>query len=72
LEAREKHGLSFEEVGSSRLLKQVELDMHRHFYGLKWQPGQSLSKHYEVYERMFRKRMLRVQEYNESLELNPD
>jgi FkbM family methyltransferase len=72
LEARKEHGLSFSQLEDSHLLRQVELNTHRHFYALKWQPGQSLERHYEIYERMFGKRMLRVQEYNESMELNPE
>jgi len=46
--------------------------LHKHFYDLKWQPGQSLYKHRYIFFKIFNRKMLKMNEYMESLELNPD
>jgi len=72
LHARGQRGLGFAELKDTRLYRFIDRAIHEHFYRLKWQPGQSLQKHQEVYAAIFGKRMLEMHEFNESLELNPD
>ncbi len=56
----------------TRLYKFLDLSVHRLFYGLKWQPGQSLSGAQEVFTFIFGKKMKEMNEFMESEELNPD
>ena len=72
LHARQHHGLDFAPLKDTRLHKFLDRAIHQQFYRLKWQPGQSMQKHQEVYSTIFGKRMLEMHEYNESLEMNPD
>lgn len=72
LHARQKRGLDFGPLKETRLYKFLDRAIHQQFYRLKWQPGQSMQKHQQVYAEIFGKRMLEMHEYNESLEMNPD
>jgi len=72
LEARKKHGIHFNDLKSTRLYSFMDIQLHKHFYSLKWQPGQSLKKHQSVYFDIFAKEMKTLHAYNQSLELNPD
>lgn len=72
LQARQMHGLDFTPLKDTRLYKYLDRSIHQQFYRLKWQPGQSMQKHQQVYTAIFGKRMLEMHEYNESLEMNPD
>lgn len=60
------------EIEHTRLFMFVDKCLHRHFYSLKWQPGQSLEKHQDCYRLIFSKEMKVVNEYMESIDLNPD
>ena len=71
LEAR-RHGIDFQELANTRLYKHVDVAVHRLFYDLKWQPGQSLRKNESVYAEIFGKDMKTMNDYMQSLELNPD
>jgi FkbM family methyltransferase len=72
LHARQQHVRNFEPLKDTRLYKFLDRALHQQFYRLKWQPGQSMQKHQQVYSDVFGKRMLEMHEYNESLEMNPD
>ena len=72
LQARHQHGLNLAEFKETRLYGFLDRGIHHLFYRLKWQAGQSLQRHQQVYSDIFGKRMLEMHEYNESLELNPD
>ncbi len=70
-EARNR-GADFDRVQQSRLYRFVNIGIQKHFYSLKWQPGQSLKGSHDAYLRIFGKKMKAMNEYMESLELNPD
>jgi FkbM family methyltransferase len=72
LDARRLHGIDLNALGESRLFKHVDVAIHRLFYSLKWQPGQSLRKHEAVYAEILQKPMKVRNEYMQSEELNPD
>jgi len=72
LEARRAHGVDFAPLSSSRLYRHVDAAIHRLFYDLKWQPGQSLRKNETVYAEIFGREMIKMNDYMESVELNPD
>jgi FkbM family methyltransferase len=72
LDARRAHGIDFRTAGDSRLYKYVDIGVHKLFYDLKWQPGQSLRKNESVYSEIFDKEMKKMNEYMQSEELNPD
>lgn len=72
LEAREKFDHSFTEFKEAKLYFHLDKLIHKHFYGLKWQPGQSLKNNQEIYYRIFEKDMKVMNDYMESLVLNPD
>jgi len=71
LEARENK-VDFSEFSDTRLYKFLDISIHRLFYSLKWQPGQSLIQHRETFFRIFNKDMKILNDYMESTELNPD
>ena len=66
------YGIELNDLNKTRLYKFVDIALHKLFYSLKWQPGQSLKKHKEVYFEIFKKQMKETHEYNQSIELNPD
>ena len=66
------YGMDLNNLNKTRLYKFVDIGLHKLFYSLKWQPGQSLEKHKEVYFEIFNKEMLGTQDYNQSLVMNPD
>lgn len=70
--ARRDHGVNFEIVNMTRLFSYVDRIVHKHFYSLKWQPGQSLQRHADFYKQIFGKDMRIMNQYMESIELNPD
>jgi len=72
LHGRKDHGVDFESVMKTSLFGFVDRSVHRLFYSLKWQPGQSLQRHADCYKQIFGKQMKTVNDYMESLELNPD
>jgi len=72
LDARRAHGVDFKTLADSRLYKYVDVAVHRLFYALKWQPGQSLRKNERVYSEIFEKEIKKMHEYMQSEELNPD
>ncbi len=72
LEARKKHGVNFNSLKGTQLYSFMDIGLHKLFYSLKWQPGQSLKKHHETYHAIFGKDMKGLHEFNQSLELNPD
>jgi len=72
IKAVKKYGVDLNNLNKTRLYKFVDISLHKLFYSLKWQPGQSLEKHKEVYFEIFNKKMKEMHEYNQSIELNPD
>jgi len=72
LAARRGYGLSFDALNKTKLYHYLEIAIHKLFYSLKWQPGQSLEKNKAIYAEIFDKKMKELHEYNQSLELNPD
>lgn len=72
LNARREHSLSFDIIQHTRLYKFLDIAMHKLFYGLKWQPGQSLKAHQEIFSGIFGKKMKEMNEFMESVELNPE
>ena len=72
LRARREHGLSFDALKGTRLHKFLDISIHKLFYGLKWQPGQSLKTNQETFSLIFGTKMKEMNEFMESEELNPD
>ena len=72
LHARLREKLDFKCISHTRLYDFLDKSLQRHFYHLKWQPGQSIKKHQEVFFTIFGKPMLEMHEFNESLEMNPE
>ena len=72
LSARREHGADFEIVNKSMLFNYVDRTVHKFFYSLKWQPGQSLQRHADCYRQIFARDMKVINQYMESIELNPD
>lgn len=72
LEARQKHEMDFNRIKDTRLHKFLNSSVHKLFYSLKWQPGQSLSDHQETFFAIFGENMKVMNEFMESDELNPD
>lgn len=72
LEARENYKFDFVRFLETKLYKFLDISIHRLFYSLKWQPGQSLVQHREVFFKIFNKDMKILNDYMESMELNPD
>ena len=70
--AQEEHGANFELVDKSELFQFIDRTVHKYFYTLKWQPGQSLERHASCYRKIFGKDMKVMNDYMESIELNPD
>lgn len=71
LSARRQHGMNFGNVADTRLYKFVDLSIQKLFYSLKWQPGQSLQMNQDLYREIFGSTMKEMNEFMESLELNP-
>ena len=69
--ARLDYGANFDLIESSNLYRFIDLALHKHFYSLKWQPGQSLKNHSDCYFNILGKRMKLMNEFMESEELNP-
>ena len=59
-------------IENTLIYKFLYKSLHKHFYDLKWQPGQSLYEHRNIFFKIFNRNMLKMNEYMESLELNPD
>lgn len=72
LDARRHYDADFSQVCESKLYKFVDNSVHRHFYSLKWQPGQILQRHADCYELIFDKPLKKMNAFMESIELNPD
>lgn len=72
LEGVQAHSLDYNTLRGTRLFSFVNIATQKLFYSLKWQPGQTLVSHQETYQRMFGLPMKTVNEFMESLELNPD
>ena len=72
LEARQELTISYEPLKNTKLYSFLCVALHKHFYTLKWQPGQSLRKHQEAFQAIFDEPMMELNDYNQSIELNPD
>ena len=72
LKARNFNFFTYDQVRDTYLFKFLYISISKHFYSLKWQPGQSLKNHSETFYRIFNLHMLQAHEFMESLELNPD
>lgn len=71
LSAKRELRLDFSLLRDSKLYKFVDFSLHKNFYSLKWQPGQSISNHAHCYFEIFGMPMKILNEYMESIELNP-
>ena len=71
LSARKEFHLDFSALRETRLYKFVDVSVHKSFYSLKWQPGQSLESHSRCYYEIFEKPMKVLTDFMESTELNP-
>ena len=71
LSARKEFHLDFSALRETRLYKFVDVSVHKSFYSLKWQPGQSLESHSRCYYEIFEKPMKVLSDFMESTELNP-
>ena len=67
-----QYNINLKRLNKTNLYKFIDKAVHKLFYKLKWQPGQSLTKHKKVYFQIFGKKMLETYEYNQSLTMNPD
>ena len=67
-----QYNINLKRLNKTYLYKFIDKAVHKLFYKLKWQPGQSLTKHKKVYLQIFGKKMLETHEYNQSLTMNPD
>ncbi len=72
LKARCEHSLNFDVAKDTRLYKFLDISIHKLLYDLKWQPGQSLKAHQELFSCIFGKKMKEMNEFMESEELNPE
>jgi FkbM family methyltransferase len=72
LRARRDEGISFESIKESFLYKFLDISVHKLFYSLKWQPGQSLVENQSIFQQIFDKKMKTMNDFMESEELNPD
>jgi len=71
LEARREHELNFGDLIETRLYQFLDVAIHRLFYTLRWQPGQSIETHKKIYFQIFDRPMKEMHEFNQSLEMNP-
>lgn len=71
LKARGQYNMKFDGLTDTRLHKFVDLNVQKLFYSLKWQPGQSLKKNQDIYFEIFGQKMKEMNEFMESMELNP-
>lgn len=69
---RRNQSLDYGKLQSSRLYRFVDHGIQKLFYSLKWQPGQSLKRSQDAYFEIFGRKMKEMNEFMESLELNPD
>jgi FkbM family methyltransferase len=67
-----QYNINLKRLNKTNLYKFIDKAVHKLFYKLKWQPGQSLTKHKKVYFQIFGKKMLETHDYNQSLTMNPD
>jgi FkbM family methyltransferase len=72
LRARQDEGLFFELFQESLLYKFLDIYVHKLFYNLKWQPGQSLIENQSIFQKIFGKKMKTMNDFMECDELNPD
>jgi FkbM family methyltransferase len=72
LKARSEHKLNLDIAKHTRLYKFLDISIHKYLYGLKWQPGQSLGVHQDLFSSIFGKKMKEMNEFMESEELNPE
>jgi FkbM family methyltransferase len=72
LKARRAANLDLAMAEGSRLHQFVDVGVQKLIYSLKWQPGQSLQYNYNIYREIFNKNAKTVNEFMESLLLNPD
>ena len=69
--ARRDFQLNPKALHETRLYKFIDVNVHKNFYSLKWQPGQSLESHSRCYYEIFDKPMKVLSDFMESTELNP-
>jgi FkbM family methyltransferase len=72
LEGRAGFGAEYGALEGTRLFSHVDVLLQRHFYTLKWVPGQSLVRNEETYQTIFARPMKTMNDFMQSLELNPD
>lgn len=65
-------GADYQRCAGTRLLSHVDVLLHRHFYTLKWVPGQSLLRNEQTFREIFGTDMKTANDFMQSLELNPD
>ena len=65
-----KHN-KFKSLKNSKILRFAQVVCLKHFYKLKWVPGQKIKEHKAFYEKVFDDNYPEMNKFNESLELNP-
>lgn len=71
LEKFSKKFNKFNDLKKTKLYQFLKISLLKHFYDLKWIPGQSLENHKKIYEKIFNEKFLSMNEYNESKDINP-
>jgi FkbM family methyltransferase len=72
LRGRRERALDYAVWSATRLYGFLDVAVHRLFYDLKWQPGQSLKAHQSTFQEIFGRPMKELNEFMESEQLNPD
>ncbi len=72
LRGRRERALDYAFWEASRLHGFLDVAVQKLFYGLKWQPGQSLRAHQAAFQEIFGRPMKELNEFMESEQLNPD
>ena len=61
----------FKLLQKSKIFNFVKISILKHFYKLKWIPGQKILKHKIMYEKIFGEKYLSMNKFNENTEINP-
>lgn len=61
----------YKSLDKTNLYNFVKISILKHLYKLKWIPGQKISNHKKIFEKIFGEKYLSMNEYNENVEINP-
>jgi FkbM family methyltransferase len=71
LEKLSKKFRKFKRLRKTKLYNFIYISILKHFYKLKWIPGQSIKEHKFLFEHIFYDKYLTMNEFNENNEINP-